>query len=597
MTTGTGVQSSAAPARPRRYGEIIRVARGLPTAAAGAATASDRNRRFGLLASSIAGCPVRVAGAPVNMPYTDGNSIFVPFDAAGDHLVLPIVAHSSLLAAGSLDHHAAMRLATANRKARARYVLLETTRILTSGTVVAPRRAEGAIIRLHKGPHSRSMEDSLRRATSGRRTAEAPDAPDWLGTVHPMKLLRRRSPPKTPETSQNHAGPLDDELTSQDDDDDDDRDRGRLEDLFSALTSWNPLARAMQRALGGSHGSQPEGSAGGQLAAHGPRPRTGVPMRCIPGQNDLTTDAPAAVTAASTYPEWDHYERRFRPDWCRVTEFEPGPGDDPDMLDGVNPELRRRLARLSLARERHRRELQGDELDLTSLVENQAARAAGIVDAARVYERALRTAHDLGVIVLLDASGSTAEHGSGSSVFADQQRAAADLTGELEALGNRVATFGFRSRGRESVECLRIKGFNDRFDVAARRRLSGLAPAGFTRLGAAIRHCTEVVTRDSGVANRLIVTIGDSFPYDNGYEHRYARQDARSALTEALGRGVGCAGLVLRSSTDDEVVRDVWESASCRRLDSLAELPDVVDSLLNRALSDAGTAPNAHSAH
>src|SRR5262249_44215791 len=152
--------------------------------------------------------------------------------------------------------------------------------------------------------------------------------------------------------------------------------------------------------------------------------------------------------------------------------------------------LRRELGRLGLRHERHRRQVDGDVIDVTALVEAVVDRASGHPADLRVYETKRRTAHDLGVLVLLAATGSTGESAEGRKVFDDQRLLAARLTAALEQLGDRVAAYGFYSRGREAVRFLRVKGFDDRYDHAARRRLAALTPGGYTRLGAAIRHAT-----------------------------------------------------------------------------------------------------------
>ena len=77
------------------------------------------------------------------------------------------------------------------------------------------------------------------------------------------------------------------------------------------------------------------------------------------------------------YPEWDWQKRRYRPDWCAVTEYDPRPEEEPRLDPGEDRELRRELARLGLAHERHRRQDEGDVLDLTALIELVVDRGVG----------------------------------------------------------------------------------------------------------------------------------------------------------------------------------------------------------------------------
>src|SRR5262249_8472657 len=154
-------------------------------------------------------------------------------------------------------------------------------------------------------------------------------------------------------------------------------------------------------------------------------------------------------------------------DWCSVTEYDPRvPEHEPVLDHGEDRRLRRELARLGLAHERHRRQDEGDVLDISALIEFVVDRGQGVITDPRVYELKRRTAHDLGVLVLLDSTGSTGESEEGRRVFDDQRRLAALLTSAFDELGDRVATYGFQSWGRRRVHFLRVKGFDDRYDHA-----------------------------------------------------------------------------------------------------------------------------------
>jgi nitric oxide reductase activation protein len=273
-----------------------------------------------------------------------------------------------------------------------------------------------------------------------------------------------------------------------------------------------------------------------------------------------------------------------------VAEFDPpAPADDRELqaVDARDLRLRRQLARLGLAHERHRRLPEGDALDLTALIELVVDRAAGMTGDPRVYETKRRTAHDLGVLVLLDATGSTGESAEGRRVFDEQRLLAARLTWALEELGDRVAMFAFYSSGREAVRYLRVKDFEDRFDHAAERRLGALVPGGYTRLGAAIRHGTRRLSEDAGTAQMLLVVIGDGLPYEEGYEHRYAQEDSHQALREAVTQGVGCVCLSIRSSTETEILERVWGGVPHQRLEHPDELARHVRPLFSEALKSA----------
>jgi len=255
--------------------------------------------------------------------------------------------------------------------------------------------------------------------------------------------------------------------------------------------------------------------------------------------------------------------RRYRPDWCTVTELDP-PATDPAAAGRPHSAaLERRLARLAVALERHRRQAQGDDIDLDAAVEARIAARSGFTPSEQVYLESQRTRRSLSVLVLVDVSGSSAERtATAGDVLRHERDAAAVLAGALAALGDRVAVFGFRSRGRRSVTLLRVKDFDDQLNGAAYGRLAALAPSGYTRLGAAIRHGAHVVEQRGGTERRLLIVLSDGFPYDDGYEGRYAEADARRSLAEARRNAVGCLCLSLGATNDPETLQRVFGTAA-----------------------------------
>lgn len=214
----------------------------------------------------------------------------------------------------------------------------------------------------------------------------------------------------------------------------------------------------------------------------------------------------------------------------------------------------------------------------------------------QIYIEHRKVARNLGVLILLDASGSVtdADH-EGLAVHDHQRRAAATLAATLEDLGDRVAVYGFRSQGRHAVHLPVIKSFDQRFGVTGRSQLNQLQPSGYTRLGAAIRGAGEILKRDAGTPNRLLLVLSDGFPYDDGYEGRYAEADAHRALEELRIDGVGCLCLSLGATTDTEALVRVFGSASHASAATLAELSPRMDELFLSSLRELA-APNARAA-
>ena len=293
-------------------------------------------------------------------------------------------------------------------------------------------------------------------------------------------------------------------------------------------------------------------------------------------------------TAGTAYPEWDGPRVRYRPNWCTVLESDAR-ADTASTIQLPNAlAMRRSLARLGMGLTRCRRQAQGDDVDIDAAVEAHIDAAAGAPHEEDCCLALRRRRRDLSILLLLDISGSAGEPGiAGQSVHEHQRLAAVALTTALHDLGDRVALYAFNSRGRQAVQVLRVKGFDDHLDVQVTRRLAGLEPAAYTRLGAAIRHGATILEQRSGTPRRLLVVLSDGFAYDHGYEGRYAEADARRALTEARRRGLGCLCLSVGANAEPEALRRVFGSAAHATVPSPDALPAMIAPLFRAALRSA----------
>jgi nitric oxide reductase activation protein len=132
-----------------------------------------------------------------------------------------------------------------------------------------------------------------------------------------------------------------------------------------------------------------------------------------------------------------------------------------------------------------------------------------------------------------------------------------------------------------------LKRFGGALDITTFRRLDALAPGGYTRLGAAIRHGTAVLEATAGTPRRLLVVLSDGFAYDHGYDGSYGEADARRALAEARRMGVGCLCLSVGATTDPAALRRVFGTAAHATIPRVDALPHVVGPLFRSAMRSA----------
>ncbi len=546
--------------------------------------------RLRLLATHLAGRSVDVAAAPAGHPaYTDGQVVYVSADAPAEQQRREMLLQSALLGAGSLAPQYVKPLRARGSTAR-RYLALEGHRVLHE---LAARLPLAAALDTGGAPSTSSAE-SLAMAHTRRRT---PDAPDWFGVIKPGALLGAVA---GTEPDVRVRFDVNTEITAgadgaEEDEDDEPGEQSKILKLFDSPLNSQLMSDLLRRLLGGARASG-EDRAGGELRLGSVRKgqNVGVNARPAPTRIHFTdNDKPGAAVGVggARYPEWDAHGNRYRPDWCRVIDYPLTTAADISGAEiADDPVLRRRLSRVGLGPRRLRGRADGDELDTEALIDMWVDLRSGFSAAENIYTERRKLERNLGVLILLDASGSaTDEDPAGRAVHEHQRRAAAALAATLEELGDRVAVYAFRSQGRHAVHLPAIKTFGQRFGALARARLNQLRPSGYTRLGAAIRGAGEILKTQAGTPNRLLLVLSDGHPYDDGYEGRYAEADAHRALEELRADGVACLCLTIGAGiagSDLRALERVFGSACNATGTELSDLSPRMDELFLTALAE-----------
>jgi nitric oxide reductase NorD protein len=544
-----------------------------------------------LIASAIAGRAMEVAVAHVGVStWWDGATVYVERGATPEDQIRMLAVQASLLAAGSFDPDILRHLLRRPGLGR-RYLAVEGHRALLANEPVLPPLVCPLID--HDLARSVTTAESSLALAGGRGALERPprvfgviDVKRVLASIEPVSWTPiGRSVDNRKRWTQAALASLEEEQEGQQ------SEEGVLGNLLSSpVGGQGAVGRLLQRMLSPVRSRSGGGPSGNDAPTHVARRGPNLGQNGNPSSSLGERDAVAEVgvqEVSTSYPEWDEAHHRYRPDWCTVVESD-APADTATMEWPNGFALRRSLSRLGTGMTRCRRQPEGDDLDIDGAVDAHIDMVAGAGHGDDVYLDSRRRRRDLGVLVLLDVSGSAGEPGAaGRSVHEHQRLAAIALTGALHDLGDRVALYAFNSRGRQSVRVLRVKGFDDRLGVQVTRRLAGLEPAAYTRLGAAIRHGSAILEQRSGTPRRLLVVLSDGFAYDHGYADRYGEADARRSLTEARRRGIGCLCLSVGANADPETLRRVFGSAAHARMSSPDALPDVIAPLFHAAVRSA----------
>ena len=541
--------------------------------------------RYRLLASAIAGRTVEVAsGAPHELPWTDGSSIFVDPDETPGNVLASVAVQAALLGAGSLGREVTAALLRRPMLV-GRYLAVEGHRALQVHEALLPppvrRVANWDVARSTDSPAA-----SLALA-SGRGQIDEP--PTAFGTILPRRMRAPIHSSQQGGIVGQHTPRRGGESALRELDDAND-DVGPVIDLLSSpVGGGGGLGRLLKKLFGDAR-SGVSGPPGADAPTHGSRRSTRraatvTLSTSVARVSDLATMGHHRV---ATYPEWDQHRRCYKPDWCTVEEVEPGPGELVAFWPPNAHALRRPLGRLGMEFERRHRQLQGDDIDIDAAVEAVIELKAGSDSDGAVYLDSVRGRRDLSVLVLLDISGSAGEPGAlGVPLHVHQRDAAGSLTVALHELGDRIALYGFRSQGRSAVHIVPVKRFDEEFDTTVLQRLGGLVPGAYTRLGAAMRHGTAVLTEEAGTARRLLVVLSDGLAYDHGYERAYGEADARRALAEARWQGIGCVCLSIGTDADSGALSRVFGTAAYAAIPRVELLPTVVGPLFRSALRSA----------
>ncbi|WNG91450.1 nitric oxide reductase activation protein NorD [Mycobacterium sp. ITM-2016-00318] len=554
--------------------------------------ASGNPDRFRFLATYIAGRSVDVTEAPAGQPaHTNGQFIFVSAAGSVEEQRRETLVQAALLGAGSLDPRLVKGLRARATIAR-RYLALEGHRALAE---LARQIPLDAALVPDSPPGTATADESLEVA---RSRAHVADPPEWFGVIKPSRLLGSTAGPGGQATNKDLKLQFDpiDMPDSEDDDEDDDGGKSsesKILKLFESPLFNNQSMSDYFRKMFGGKRSEGEGAAGAEMTVRSVRrvQEAGANARPVPTRIQFTDDGkPGAAlgVGGALYPEWDVFNNQYKPDWCRVIDFPLTV--DADVSDAAvvhDDVLRRRLARVGLGPKVLRGRADGDDLDIEALIDLFVDLQSGFSAPEHVYLERRKLARNLGVLILIDASGSAVDADSdGLAVHDHQRRAAATLAVTLEELGDRVAVYAFRSQGRHAVHLPVIKTFDQSFGAVGRARLNQLEPASYTRLGAGIRGAGEVLKNQAGTPNRLLLVLSDGFPYDDGYEGRYAEADAGKALEELRADGVACLCLSIGASTEPDVLERVFGSASFASAPTLADLSPQMDELFMSSLRE-----------
>lgn len=240
------------------------------------------------------------------------------------------------------------------------------------------------------------------------------------------------------------------------------------------------------------------------------------------------------------YPEWDYRRQKYYNNWCVLREVEV-PLQTEEFVTatlqryrGLLKPLRRIFAMLRGGDKRLKKQPCGEDIDLDALITAYVDARNGLEMNEQIFTKLQRITRDVAVMFMIDMSGST------KGWINQAERESLILLCEvLETLGDRYAIYGFSGKTRKHCEIYPIKRFDEAYHTLVRRRISGIAPQQYTRMGVTIRHLTQLL-KPIEAKIKLLITLSDGKPDDEGDNYRgiYGIEDTRQALFEAKREGI-----------------------------------------------------------
>lgn len=287
------------------------------------------------------------------------------------------------------------------------------------------------------------------------------------------------------------------------------------------------------------------------------------------------------------YPEWDYLGNGYRRNWVTVYTMSklPGKKNSPqnplEGWDEVVKEVTKQFRMLRHEEFAWRKRLKdGQEIDLDQVIRNRVDRLSGNAPSEKIYMEKRISGREVSALLLLDLSASTSyeiEEGNhkGDTVLQVLLSGSAIMGKALDQLGDRYAVYGFSGFGREKVEFLEIKHFDQPLDRETLENMGTINPQRSTRMGAAVRHAYHILAAEP-TSLKLLIILSDGFPQDidygeNRFDREYGLQDTARSLLEAETHGI--LPFCISVDTAHDYLRNICPPRNYMVVQSIQELP------------------------
>lgn len=252
------------------------------------------------------------------------------------------------------------------------------------------------------------------------------------------------------------------------------------------------------------------------------------------------------------YDEWDYSKRKYKENFCKVfpknihqtntNYYKKTLQRNASTLLG----LRKMLTSVNNKNKQFRRQTQGENFDIDALTDLFVDIRSGHTPSEKIYISNRKKEKDLSILMLLDTSLSSDSYAANNRVI-DVEKEVSILFGEiLNEFNVDFSIDSFNSKTRNYTNYYTLKAFDEEWNKA-KHKVGSIEPAGYTRIGAALRHSGALLAeRDS--KNKWLILISDGKPNDyDRYEGKYGVNDVKQALRELNEQHINSYALAIEA--------------------------------------------------
>jgi len=263
----------------------------------------------------------------------------------------------------------------------------------------------------------------------------------------------------------------------------------------------------------------------------------------------LKMDLNLSVNSKEEYPlgnghfldEWDYSKGAYLKKYVCLKPFLTTnilPQELPIKLKKMVKKIEDELDMMELERIKNNRLAYGDEINLDSWIEYTSHQNKS-GHHQKFYESHQKTLRDVSTLILADVSLSTEAGITQELRVIDIIKESLMVFSEsLKRLQDPFGIYTFSSLKNKNVRFEIIKNFNEKYTAHTRGRIGAIKAGYYTRLGAAIREASKILTKQK-TANKLLLILSDGKPNDvDRYDGRYGIEDTKKAILEAKKMGL-----------------------------------------------------------